>query len=93
MGRKLRPFAQLVPFPYPQFAGLAREVPKVSAHFRENSRFGETKDVGETRTFGGPTILMGYAPRVVVAVERRVSAATGHITVTKIRRLLVFRGC
>src|SRR6266404_8684498 len=28
-------------------------------------------DVGETRTFGSPSALMGYARQAVVAVERR----------------------
>jgi len=41
-------------------------------------------DVGETRTFGKPSILMGYARQVVVAGERCVSAATGYITAKKI---------
>ncbi len=34
--------------------------------------------------FRQPSILMGYARQVVVAVERCVSAATGYITAKKI---------
>ena len=49
-----------------------------------NGRLWRKADVGETRTFGSPSALMGYARQVVVAVERRVSAATGCMTVKKI---------
>jgi hypothetical protein len=36
-----------------------------------NGRFWRKADVGETRTFGSPSALMGYARQAVVAVERR----------------------
>ncbi len=61
--------------------GISRPAPSVCRLLQQNRR---KADVGETRTFGSPSALMGYARQVVVAVERRVSAATGYMTVTKI---------